>query len=140
MQWPSERIFKKSVRTLKKIEVKGGRLVKKWEFGQTKKKSLYKFFKTRICAFMTYGQFPPRSSSSLKFVIRYSRLRDPQPRPRIFKIYLCSVFAPEEWIYSKDNNETQKPATDNSNLLSFPLPLSSPWAEWCAKKLSNHHH
>ena len=31
---------------------------------------------------MTYGQFPPRSSSNLKFVIRDSRLRDPRPRPR----------------------------------------------------------
>ena len=58
-----------------KIEVKGGRLVKKWEFGQTKKNSLYQFFKTRICAFMTYGQFLPKSASNLMFVIPDSRVR-----------------------------------------------------------------
>ena len=63
MQWTSEKNKKKSVRTLKKIEVEGGRLVKKWEFGQTKKNLIYQFFKTRICAFVTYGQFPPKSSS-----------------------------------------------------------------------------
>ena len=58
-----------------KIEVKGGRLVKKWEFGQTKKNSLYQFFKTRICAFMTYGQYPPKISSNLNFVIQDSNTR-----------------------------------------------------------------
>ena len=75
MQWPSERILKKSVRTLKKIEVKGGRLVKKWEFGETKNILVYKFFKTRICAFMTYGQFPPKSTSKLIFVFPDSMVR-----------------------------------------------------------------
>ena len=53
----------------KKIEAKGGRSVKKWEFGQTEKK-LYQFFKTRIYAFMNYGQFLPKRRSSWRFVIK----------------------------------------------------------------------
>ena len=59
----------------KKIEVKGGRYVKKLEFDQTKKNLIYQFFKTRICAFMTYGQFLPKSTSNLMFVIPDSRVR-----------------------------------------------------------------
>ena len=47
----------------------------KWEFAQTKKNK-YQFFKTRRCAFMTYGQFPPKSSSNLIFVIRDSRVHN----------------------------------------------------------------
>ena len=64
--------------TCEKIEVKRGHLVKKWEFGQMKKILIYQFIKTRICAFMTYDQFPPKSSSNLRFVIRDSRVRDPR--------------------------------------------------------------
>ena len=37
-QWPHENILKKSVGPREKIEVKGGHLVKKWDFGQTEKK------------------------------------------------------------------------------------------------------
>ena len=59
----------------KKIEVKGGWYVKKLEFDQTKKNLIYQFFKTRICAFMTYGRFLPKSSLNSSFVIRDSRVR-----------------------------------------------------------------
>ena len=51
-----------SVWPLKIFEVKGGQDAKKLEFGQTEKKLLYQLFKTRIFSFMTYGQFPPKSS------------------------------------------------------------------------------
>ena len=71
---PVKKIFFVTFRTCEKMEVKRGHLVKKWEFGQTKKILVYQFFKTRICAFMTYGQFPPKSSSNLRFVIRDSRV------------------------------------------------------------------
>ena len=53
-------------------------LDKKWEFGQKKKNLIYQFFKIRISVFMTYGQFPPKSSSNLRFVIRDSRVRGPR--------------------------------------------------------------
>ena len=56
-----------------------GQKVRIWS---NKKKLIYQFFKTRICAFMTYGQFLPNSSSNLRFVIRYSRVRGPRLRPR----------------------------------------------------------
>ena len=72
---PCESIFLITFGTCEKIEVKRGHLVKKWEFGQTKKILLYQFFKTRICAFMTYGQFPPKSTSNLRSVIQDSRVR-----------------------------------------------------------------
>ena len=71
---PLEKNFFVTFGTCEKIEVKRGHLVKKWEFGQTKKILIYQFFKTRICAFMTYGQFPPKSSSNLRSVIRDSRV------------------------------------------------------------------
>ena len=61
-------------RTCKNIEVKRSHLVKKWEFVHTKKNLLYQFFKTRICAFMTYGQFPPKSRSNLRFAVQDSRV------------------------------------------------------------------
>ena len=51
------------------IEVKGGHWVKKYEFGQTEKKSIYQFVKTRIYAFMTYGHFLLKGSSNWRFVI-----------------------------------------------------------------------
>ena len=38
-----------------------------WEFGPDKKKFIYQFFTLRKSAFMTYGQFPPKSSSNLRF-------------------------------------------------------------------------
>ena len=63
------------------IEAKGGRLVKKWEFGQTEKILIYQFFKTRIYAFMIHGQFLPKSSSNWRFVIQDSRVWCLQPRP-----------------------------------------------------------
>ena len=44
-KWPHENILKKSVGPRKKIEVKGGRLVKKWEFCQTKKNLYINFLK-----------------------------------------------------------------------------------------------
>ena len=72
---PSESIFFVTFGSCEKIEVKRGNLVKKWEFGEMKKILIYQFFKTRICAFMTYGQFLPKSSSNLRFVIRDSRVR-----------------------------------------------------------------
>ena len=75
MELPHESIFFVSFGSCEKIEVKRGHLVKKWEFGQTKKILLYQFFKTRICAFMTYGQFPPKSTSNLRSVIQDSRVR-----------------------------------------------------------------
>ena len=65
------------MRTLKKIEIKGGRLVKKWELGQTKKFLCINFSKLEFVLFLTYGQFPPKSSSNLKFVIRDLRVRGP---------------------------------------------------------------
>ena len=43
---------------------------------------IYQFFKTRICAFMTYGQFLPKSSSNLTFVIQDLRVPGPRLRPR----------------------------------------------------------
>ena len=68
--------MKKSVRPREKIEVKGGRLVKKLEFGQTKKIFfLYQLFKRKPFAFMTYGRFLPKNSSKLRFVIRVSKVR-----------------------------------------------------------------
>ena len=57
------------------IEAKGGRLVKKWEFGQTEKILIYQFFKTRIYAFMIHGQFLPKSNSNWRFVIQDSMVR-----------------------------------------------------------------
>ena len=39
------------------------------------KKILYQFFQTRLFAFMTYGQFPPKSSSKLRFVLQDSKIR-----------------------------------------------------------------
>ena len=72
---PREKNFFVTFRTSEKIEVKRGHFFKKWEFGQTKKKLIYQFFKTRICTFMTYGQFLPKISTNLRFVIRDSRIR-----------------------------------------------------------------
>ena len=73
--------MKKSVRPREKIEVKGGRLVKKLEFGQTKKNFIYQLFKRKSFAFMTYGRFPPKNISKLRFVIQNSRVREPRLRP-----------------------------------------------------------
>ena len=64
---------------LKIFEVKGGQYAKKLEFGQTKKISIYQLFKTRICAFMTYVQFRPKSSSNLRSVLWDSRVRGHRP-------------------------------------------------------------
>ena len=57
-QWPHENDLKKSVRPRKKIEVEGGRLVKKWEFGQTKKNFLYQLFKRKSFALWPMVNFP----------------------------------------------------------------------------------
>ena len=73
--YPLKEFFFVTSRTCEKIEVKRGHLVKKWEFDQTKKNFIYQFFKTRICAFMTYSQFLPKSCSNLRFVVRDSRVR-----------------------------------------------------------------
>ena len=59
---------------LKIFEVKGGQHAEKLEFGQTKKISIYQLFKTRICAFMTYVQFRPKSSSNLRSVVWDSKV------------------------------------------------------------------
>ena len=67
--------MKKSVGPREKIEVKGGRLVKKLEFGQTKKKFIHQLFKRKSFAFMTYGRFLPKNSSKLRFVIRVSKVQ-----------------------------------------------------------------
>ena len=74
--------FHFSVWPLKIFEVKGGQYAKKLEFGQMKKISIHQFFKTKVCAFMTYVQFLPESTSNLRFVIRDSRVPDAGPRPR----------------------------------------------------------
>ena len=54
---------------LKKIEVKGGRCVKKWEFGKKKFFLIYQLFIRFNFVFMYYGQFPPKSSLKLRFVL-----------------------------------------------------------------------
>ena len=48
------------------------------------KNLIYQFLKTRICAFMTYGQFLPKSSSNLRFVV-------PDPRVRGHKIPVVKI-------------------------------------------------
>ena len=48
---------------------------KGWNLAKQKKVSLYQLFKTRICAFMTYVQFWPKSNSNLRSVVRDSRVR-----------------------------------------------------------------
>ena len=54
---------------LKKIEVKGGHGVKKWEFGKTKIFLKYQLFIRFNFVFMYYGRFPPKSSLKLRFVL-----------------------------------------------------------------------
>ena len=54
---------------LKKIEVKGGKGVKKWEFGETKIFLKYQLYIRFNLLFMCYGQFPPKSSLKLRFVL-----------------------------------------------------------------------
>ena len=54
---------------LKKIGVKGGRWLKKWEFGKKKIFLIYKLFIRFNFVFMYYGQFPPKSSLKLRFVL-----------------------------------------------------------------------
>ena len=105
-QWPHENILKKSVWPREKIEVKGGCLVKKWEFGQTKK-NIYQLFKRRSFAFMTCGRFLPKNGSELRFVIRDSRVREPRLRPLEgleplnlgWQISNLSYFCGENWPY-----------------------------------------
>ena len=53
----------------KKIEVKGGQCVKKWAFGKKKIFLLYQLFIRFNFVFMYYGQFPPKSSLKLRFVL-----------------------------------------------------------------------
>ena len=67
--------MKTSVGPREKIEVKGGRLVKKLEFGQTKKVFIYQLLERKPFPLMTYGRFPPKNSSKLRFVIRVSKVR-----------------------------------------------------------------
>ena len=55
-----------------------GQKVRIWS---NKKILLYQFFKTRIWAFMTYGQFLPKNGSNFRSVIRNSRIWDPRLRP-----------------------------------------------------------
>ena len=77
------KIFKKSLCGLsRKLRSKEATWAKSENLVKRKKDILYQLFKTRIYAFMTYGQFQPKTSSNLKFVIRDSRVRDAQPRPR----------------------------------------------------------
>ena len=54
---------------LKKIEVKGGRCSKKWEFGKKKNFLIYQLFIRFNFVFMYYGQFPPTSGLKLRFVL-----------------------------------------------------------------------
>ena len=54
---------------LKKIEVKGGQCVKKWEFGKKKIFLIYQLFIRFNFVFMYYGHFPPKSSQKLIFVL-----------------------------------------------------------------------
>ena len=65
----------------KKIEVRGGRYVKKLEFDQTKKNVIYQFFKTEISAFMTNGRFLPKSSLNSSFVIQIQGFEAASRRP-----------------------------------------------------------
>ena len=53
---------------LKKIEVKGGQCVKKWELGKKKIFLINQLFIKFNFDFMYYGQFPPKSNLKLKFV------------------------------------------------------------------------
>ena len=75
------------------IEVKGGWYVKKLEFDQTKKNFIYQFFKTRICAFMTYGRFLPKSSLNSSFVIRDSRFEAASRRPRTLESQMINLIS-----------------------------------------------
>ena len=79
--------------TCEKIEVKRGQLVKEWEFDQKKNILMYQLFKTRIYAFMTNGQFPPKSSSNLRSVIQDSRVRDLWPHFLTKLPLLTSIFS-----------------------------------------------
>ena len=54
---------------LKKIEVKGGRCLKKWEFGKKKIFLIYQLFIRFNFVLMYYGQLPPKSSLKLRFVL-----------------------------------------------------------------------
>ena len=72
-QWPHENILENSIWPPVKIEVKGGHLVKKWEFSETKK-IMYLVLQRKLFAFMNYGWFPPKNSSKLRFVVRDSRV------------------------------------------------------------------
>ena len=54
---------------LKKIEVKGGQGVKKWEFWETKIFLKYQLFIRFNYVIMSYGQFPTKSSLKLRFVL-----------------------------------------------------------------------
>ena len=54
---------------LKTIEVKGGLCVKKWEFRKTNFFPKYQLFIRFIFVFIYYGQFLPKSSLKLRFVL-----------------------------------------------------------------------
>ena len=54
---------------LKKIEVKGGQCVKKWELGKKKIFPIYQLSIRFNFVFMYYGHFPPKSSQKLIFVL-----------------------------------------------------------------------
>ena len=77
-QW---KYFSTSSRTCEKIEIKRGHFEKRI--------LLYKYIKTRICAFMTYSRFLPKSSLNLRFAIQDSRVRNPPP---------CPMKASSPWI------------------------------------------
>ena len=61
-------------------------LCQKVRIWSKEKKIIYQFFNTRICAFMTYGQFPPRSSSNSRFVTQDSKVRGPHGGEALFRI------------------------------------------------------
>ena len=63
------------LRFFKIFKAKGDHLAKKWVFGQTDNILIYQSFKRKIFALMTYGQFTPRNSSNLKFVVQDSSVQ-----------------------------------------------------------------
>ena len=75
MELPLKVIFLKPSGLARKSRSKETTWSKSENLVKRKKKILYQFFKTRICAFMTYGQFLPKSISNLRFVIRDSRVQ-----------------------------------------------------------------
>ena len=74
IEFPPENVFY-NLRDLRENRGQKRPLGQRVRIWSKEKNLIHQFFKTRICDFMTYGQFPPKSSSNLRFVIRDSRVR-----------------------------------------------------------------